>query len=358
MRLWGLLFFLFPVSTFKIIIVPGMGGSKIYNDKNYVIWPPDLSLKLEDLNLHYSHENKKHRLLVPPVRKIGNIDDIRIDSPASFLITKNVYYSNMIKYLVSQGHDLFSLSYDFRYVLHKDYYEPLYQQFVEFFETNGDTEPFLVVCHSLGGLIFHHFLSTYVNPSWYKRFIKKIYFVNVPWGGTPISFITIQDPILENRELEASASAYLLPFLNKKIKTMHLFDGFYLTLPVTENPFFRKGEIWYNTNNIHHLFKHKPKVQENYQLFQQDFLPIRKNRILVPHHLVSCLGKNTTVFMDHETRISLYGDGDGLLSKESLLLPHSWGWDCGDVRIPNMEHAKVNSYTPFLNMISENKDSI
>jgi hypothetical protein len=326
-----------------------MGGSKLYKN-NKIIWPPNISLNFKNMEL----EMIDNKIFIPPIPNVGNIEDINIDNPTTFLFTKNIYYKILIDYLKSENHDLYSFAYDFRYILYEQYYTQLYFQFMNFFYKNPKSK-YIIICHSLGGIIFQHFLS--YCPEAYP-FIDKIYFVNVPWGGTPMSFFSISDKIILKDDLLEATSSHLIKSMNKKIKTFHYFNGFFATLPIVNEPIFRKSDIWYTPQNYQLFFENDPIIKENFDLFQQQYLIKRSEKIKCPNNIVYSYGKNTTVFMDQDSKIFLIGDGDGLVPIQSLLYSKFLNYDSNYIGVSNMEHSKINTFIPVLKMFSKNIDKL
>jgi len=362
-----LFFFTGTTSPFKICIIPGMGGSKLYDPiRGRRIWPPDIAMRnLNDLNLCRDADGK---IIIPPPAPVGSLDEIRIDTRSTYLLTKNVYYSGLIKRLEKDGHRVFALPYDFRYVHHPEYFYNLYKRFMTFFEQQYavDKEPMVVVCHSLGGLVFHHFLASYAADTWTRKHIEKVYLVNVPLGGTPFSFYSIVDNIQHSREemllLSSAASAQILPFFTKRVKDLPLFGGFYMSFPIGKDPFFRKDGVWYDRSNMRHIFRRHDDVLEQLDLFQNYHEPYRVAGISIPHNIVYSSGHNTTVFIDADSKTFIKEDGDGLIPVSSLLWSEEkWSSDKNNscvIHIPNMDHSRINNYEPFLRMISGKKDEL
>jgi pimeloyl-ACP methyl ester carboxylesterase len=300
---------------------------------------------------------------------VGSLDEIRIDTRSTYLLTKNVYYSGLIKRLEKDGHQVLALPYDFRYIHHPEYFYDLYKHFTTFFEQQYaiQQEPMVVVCHSLGGLVFHHYLTSHAADAWTRKHIEKVYFVNVPMGGTPFSFYSIIDNILHSREemvmLSSAPSAQILPFFSKRVKDLPLFGGFYMSFPIGKDPFFRKNGISYDRSNVHHIFRRHDDVLEQLDLFQTYHEPYRVADISIPHNIVYSTGYNTTTFIDADTKKLIKGDGDGLIPVSSLLWPEKQ-WPSSErnkrhvIHIPNMDHSRINNHDPFLRMISRKKDEL
>lgn len=348
----------FFVDSYKIMIVPGMGGSVLYNANHKKIWPPDISLNLNEFNIHFDNNNEP---IIPSnmnniiKRSMGDIKDINIDTITTYAFTKTTYYSTMIKYLQKEKHELFAFPYDFRYILFESYQTILFHEFKSFVEKKEDK--FIIICHSLGGLVLYHFLINYTTPEWYQKYISKIYFINVPFGGSPLSLYTIYDGLNKNMGDKRLTKNYkILDFLHKKIKSLYLFSCFYMSLPTTDEIFFVKDDIRYNPKNIKHLFQQNSVAFKIYKLFND--LSKRDIGIVLPINIIYCTGMNTTTFYDYDNKTTLYSDGDGIVPLDSMLLPQSWHPIPNFIHIVNMEHSKVLGYLPLLRMISKNKNNL
>lgn len=339
--------------AYKIIIVPGLGGSVLYNENQKKIWPPDLKFNFEELAMRY----EKDTPIVPKNIRVGNIQDINIDTPATFLFTKTSYYSTLISHLKNDYHTVFAFPYDFRYILYDSYHRLLYQKFKEFIEREEHKDdPFIIVCHSLGGLVLHHFLTTFVHEDWYKRYISKIYFVNVPFGGSPLSLQAILNGRIEDEPL--SKSNQILALLKKKIKNFHLYSCFYMTLSISNDPIYKKQNVLYSLENLDRLLAIDPRAMDMLTIFRKDHLPILARGINLPVNIVYSCGRNTTVFYDEDTGIQTSGDGDGIVPIDSLLSPRLWETKPALIRVEGLEHSKILSHLPFLRMVSANADRL
>lgn len=371
-RLFILFFFCMNIlEAFRYIIVPGMGGSVIYNQNQKKIWPPDNPLVLKDLDIKLDPTTQLPN--VPSILKpeLGPVEGIKIDNAATFFFTKNVFYSGMIQHLEKKGHEVLAFPYDFRFLLYDSYSKLLYQEMKHFIEKEKEKGPFIFICHSLGGLVFHHFLCSQsrADKDWAKKYIQKVYYLNVPFGGAPISFYAIWESLREKKthqkekRLEAAAPRHLLPILRKSVTNMHLFSGFYLTLPLTSDPFYRIGDQWiYKEKQMDQLFaemggKDYSLLQKFHQTFWSDKVPERDMNPCpeIPQIILYGSKLNTTVFMDESSRSVLFGDGDGLIPISSLTRPfHYWKEKPIMKEFPGIEHSRINNHKAVLRMLEEN----
>jgi len=335
-----------------------MGGSVLYNANHKKIWPPDIPLNLNEFNINFDHSNEP---IIPSntdsiiKRSMGNIKDINIDTLTTYAFTKTIYYSTMIKYLEKEKHELFALPYDFRYILFESYHKLLFKEFKSFLEKKDDK--FIIICHSLGGLVLHHFLTNYTTPEWYQKYISKIYFINVPFAGSPLSLYTIYDGLHKNNS-RLTKNNKIIDFLHKKIKSLYLFSCFYMSLPTTDDIFFCKDNTRYNARNLQNLFQNNTTSSKMHKIFDEIHLTHRNKGINLPINIIYCTGINTTTFYDYDAKIMINTNGDGIVPIDSMLHPKSWHPLPNFIHIPDMEHSKVLGYLPLLKMISNNKNNL
>jgi hypothetical protein len=347
-----ILLLLYQAKAYNYILVPGMGGSVLYNEVNKKIWPPDLLMNFNDLHFKF---DENYNPILPKIDNIGNLNDVRIDSKFTYLFTKNTYYSTLI-YELEKNHNVYAFPYDFRFILIKKYYQTLFDEFNKFIENKDDI---IFICHSMGGLIIHDFLNNYIKSKYLKK-IKKIYYINVPFGGVPISFFAIYNSMIQNKEVSFNTlvSSQLLPFLTNKIKYLHHFGGLYLCLPIYQDPIFRKNDKWYNSNHLDELFINDPICMSNYVLFKNYHLHNRLKSINLDQTIIYSTNLTTSIFLDYDTKNILTSEGDGLVPIQSLLFPKKWRYKPKFIEISNLEHSKINNYLPLIKMLSSSSDNL
>lgn len=355
MRGW-IVCFLPLVCAYRFIIVPGLGGSILYNQKSQKIWPPEIGFQPMDLSIqHYYH---RHDLST--TGSIGDVDSIRIDNRAVYMLTKNTYYSKMIDVLSRNDNHVSAFPYDFRFIQYKEYHDLLFEEYKKYIEKEFKNEKFILVAHSMGGLLMHHFLQFYVDKRWVNKHIGKIYYVNTPFGGCPTALFFLLDSIgkqvhNQNKDLLLFNNHVLWMMLS--IHNIHLFGGLYVCLPMTKDPVARLHHRWIYPNDIASLFS-DDWSSHTYRLSRL-FFRNRVNSLLeIPQVVVYSTGKNTTVCMDYDNGYAMMGDGDGLVPTESLLFPQQWSRPPLFVNIPNQDHSSINTYMPVLEMLSENRDNL
>lgn len=351
---WALCYCVSLVSAYRFIIVPGLGGSILYNQKSQKIWPPDMGFQPSDLSVQQYY----HRHDLSTTGDIGNVESIRIDTRAVYMLTKNTYYTKMIDSL-SKNNQVHAFPYDFRFIHYREYYEQLFFEYKKFIEKEYNNEKFIFVAHSMGGLLLHQFLHFYVDKRWVSKYISKIYYINTPFGGCPTALFFLMDSIdkhlnKQNKDQLLFNNHVLWMMMN--IQNIHLFGGLYVCLPITKDPLVRINRNWVYSKDIQNLFV-DDWCAHTYRL-SRTFFRKRTHGVDVPQTVVYSTGKNTTIFMDYDADFAMTGDGDGLVPVESLLYPQCWSKPPTFVHVPNQDHSNINSFKPLLEMIADNRDSL
>lgn len=344
------------VSTgYRFIIVPGLGGSLLYNQKSQKIWPPDIGFQPSDLSI----QNYYHQHDLSTTGEIGNIESIRIDNRAVYMLTKNTYYTKMIDVL-SRKNDVFAFPYDFRFIQHSEYHEKLFSEYKNFIEKEYNYEKFILVAHSMGGILLHHFLNFHVDKRWVSKYIGKVYYINTPFGGCPMALFFLMDSMrkqIENKSKDQLLFNNHVLWMMMTIQNIHLFGGLYVCLPITKDPIIRINRQWFYSQDIQNLLT-DDWCAHTYRLTRTFFRRRNQSFVDVPQVVIYSNERNTTVFMDYDNDYSIMGDGDGLVPIESLLYPQQWKTPPVFVNVPGQDHSGINNYLPVLNMIEENRDSI
>jgi len=343
------------VSSFSYVVVPGFGGSVLMHGKTQA-WPPS--------GLHWKEKmldvwcNDRECWSSYDLRTLdaGSIDGIKINNAFTYLLTKNNFYGPLLQCLKNQNASVSALSYDFRMIFNETtYLDTLYTNFQTFLQkTNGKH---VVICHSLGGLLFHHFLTTRTTPEWQKRYITKIYFINTPFGGCPEALYVL----LKNSVSQASRRQF--PFLNTHFKTLHHFAGLYWCLPVhfneaTARPVLRMNGKWYTDKDIVDIFDDAdlPISRNIYLRVRQHILRFREQPVHVQSFIVYGTGQNTTTFLDVESKTALTEDGDRIVPRHSLEAPRLFFHSNMTffIQVAGMDHSRVEDCQALFEYMGNN----
>ena len=347
------------VMGYRFVIVPGLLGSVLYKDHKKQIWPPSLRFDPMDLGVEhdFDHLPDFHRT----VKNFGNVDSIRIDCQTLYFFTKTIYYSNLIDHLQDEGHEVFGMPYDFRFV-HLDYYnEQLYTEFKTFLEKEyekNNREKFILIGHSLGGLVTHRFLTSFAPLSWVHRYIDKVYYINTPFGGCPAALFTLLDNFFENKLMDGVPMNHVPLLSNVKIKNFHKVGGLYVCLPTLDYPILKQNDRWINTRDLEDLFSMHPHTQFMYDKVLTHSFPLRQKSIPIPQVVVYGSGVMTGIAMDYDSHVLCKSSGDGLVPVESLTYPTVWKHKPIFLEVPGQEHSKINSYAPMIEMLSSKRNHL
>jgi pimeloyl-ACP methyl ester carboxylesterase len=344
--LWG--WWAVSVYAYQVVIIPGMGGSVLrHGDKK--VWPPFPSVQpSRPLDLSCDEENGCKSLLPLRTLPLGSLDGIRVDSAFTYMLTKNSFYYPLIQRLQKNNATVHALPYDFRLMNSPQ----IGDGFKAFFESRN--EPVAVVCHSLGGLLFHDFLVTHTDAAWQKKHLSKIYFLNVPFGGCPDALYAI----LRSR-LEAPVQ---VPFLNFRADSFHHFAGLYWCLPVSDAPVLRRqngsSPAWYQGTDTDRLFADLSMgvARSLCRNLSETVMARRRKPIHTRAFVVYGTRVNTTAFMDWDTKTCLFEDGDGVVPLHSLLRCREYyeNNQTHYVRVVGMEHGRLTDCLPLFDFIGNN----
>lgn len=215
-----------------IILVPGIGGS-ILVDKTkptrdilrkevlhnrwlniYPFIPKSIDQWKQDMGCNVQRGYSGHVVGIKPnnpnitTYDFGGTKGIKDVLPEFLLLPDRVqemlqtsfhfrYFHDMCEEFYSHGYKdhetLFGIPYDFRLVLDMEYRNQLFavvKQKIEMATTNTQRSC-VVATHSLGGVMFKWFLSTYVDKAWIKKHIHKLYLLTPPFGGSLYSLKTV-----------------------------------------------------------------------------------------------------------------------------------------------------------------------
>ena len=140
------------------------------------------------------------------------------------------YFGTVCEHLLKEGYmprkNLFGLPYDPRCILEPNYLDNYFKTIQETIEesvlnshSNGLKKP-LIITHSLGGVLFKWFLSSFVSEDWIHKYIGRIMVVNAPFGGTTMALRVI------------ISGEYYVPMFHQEFKaSLQRMAGILMCLP-------------------------------------------------------------------------------------------------------------------------------
>ena len=147
-------------------------------------------------------------------------------------------FNSLIKFLETNGYteklDLFGAPYDWRKIA-DDSYSTLYYNKLKILIENAYSvagKKVCIVSHSLGGIIFHRFLTEWlensgVNRAWKNKYISSWIPVNVPHGGSPLTL----KAAISGVDIGGGSNASLL---KKQLPVVSKSGGLHLSFPNPE----------------------------------------------------------------------------------------------------------------------------
>lgn len=312
----------------RVLVIPGMGGSCLFNDRQEKVWP---SIK----TLISSPQDLKITCMggictSPSTPAPPGVDDA--------ILTRHwmlgTFYAPLLKTLREETPHVRTIPYDFRMVMDPSYLEGFYKDLDKYFASESGQN--IVFCHSLGGLLFHDYLASSAERS---RGVDKVVYINVPFDGSviPVPFILKRPEGVTGRLLG-------------RIENIHQFGGFYWCLPSSEKKIFRVNGIDYNAGSIRLLLD--PTIRPLYDLLLE-----RKKSLCLPPNtrqvwlFSSTLCSPTPSFYDFDTmnHTSVIG-GDGAVVASSL--DPRWSHMCNK-EVFEGEHTMILSDPGFLQRCRE-----
>jgi hypothetical protein len=353
MKSWflGLSLIVYQVTAFRFLIVPGLGGSVLYN-RGKQVWP------VKPCDITFRPDHLRVDIDSPPpacetVGTVGTIQSIEIDSRITMAFTGTSYYSRLVSHLQRGGHSVGALPYDFRYIHDPRHHLPLYEAYKRCIEIDGNKDKATLICHSTGGLVVQHFLHTFVSPEWTEKHIAKVYYLDVPFEGCPAALHLLMD--LTNTLTKPTNQLSLFRLLDL-IPNVHLAGGLYLTLPSGQDPVMKSGGRWYYPDDIGGLLTLDRSALGVFEQ-AQDFIRCRGLSLAhVPQVVCFSIGLSSPVFHDYDCHATLTADGDGLVPLRSLCAAKSWEHAPSLVQMRGLEHSRMNSHLPILQMIARHHD--
>jgi hypothetical protein len=328
--------FMWAASYRPIVIVPGFGGSVLLGERAERVWPPSPQ--------SFLGSGWQDRLAIgrpvhvyPPGDRRGTA----LTTPLTRRILGTGFYEDLMGAL-EKRRGVHPVSYDFRLIGEAVYTERFFSEFRAYLESLGKSDVF---CHSLGGLVVHHFMVSHVSSEWKREHIDRIVFLNVPFGGS----VSILGHVLNGFTMDVPGIGLRVP-----IRGLHAFPGFQWCLPNrhgSEEIVLVSKKERYSVFNMTMLFG-----EDDRRVYERHILPrlstIEESPGVNTFHLV-CSGTETPRLLDPEGGNG-YGDGDGLVPSESLMIPNRWRDDNSHVFVRlDGKHTEILSDPVLIRMLLE-----
>jgi len=212
-----------------IVIIPGFGGSVLvhkaqrhrslfgqqvlenrwmniapFSKSNMEKWKRDMYVELKrGVSSHHVIGFKNYDTNLCVYDSIGTNGIINI-VPEFELLSKSYqdilqrnfhykYFGIMVDYFKAAGwkekQNLYGVPYDFRLILDDVVRAEFFGRIKYVIEraVRKSNEPCVLVTHSLGGVLFKWFASTFVDDAWLAQHLHKWFCLNAPFGGTPLA---------------------------------------------------------------------------------------------------------------------------------------------------------------------------
>ena len=276
----------------SIFLIPGFAGSVI--DK---MWPLkfynlfNLNRYTYSLGASYTNFEFIPHTASSFLLETGGYTDIKIYPTFSSFFYEYNYMEKI--YLELNSHEDISvstLSWDFRTIptTINDYFDKIYSAL-----DNSPTDKNVVIAHSLGGTLFHHFLCQQTEE-WKQNKISHFFTIASPFGGSIKALQSLIDNVID--------------FQRYRIPNANYFGGLLTALPDVDLSIYT---IWNNeplsvTYNRHH-YDYRNSMMKNNDI-------------------------NTTI---------IYSPDDEIVEIESLLFPQHF-WNSSNVSFQKIEGGHLS----------------
>ena len=314
-------------SLSPILLFPGLGASKLLQN-NETVYPPNFQ------QYFCNYDEWKHNIILNKNLKtlpFGDKKSFELNVVSSLI--KINRYENLLRNLDC----IYPMPYDFRLIDNREYLHNLYNNirlYIEHFNC-----PVTLLCHSTGGLLMHWFIHQQ-KQNWCNKHIKNIININVPFGGIPF---VLENCINDKTNLNKLLGKEIFCSLGATVWNMP--DVRFLQDPVIKVD----GKIIRDYLDFFELHDIQSRVLQNKDII--DSFKIGTNvKTYIIYSTTEPLNKtpitlNINTKYKHKHIISTtYGNGDGIVPLESLLIPKLWDMSDDNLffhHIPNSEHSSI-----------------
>ncbi|KAH7827314.1 putative Group XV phospholipase A2 [Monocercomonoides exilis] len=367
-----------------LVIVPGVTSSRLeykkQNDKSFSnLWmvirrtiPGWLGTYIDEVSPRYYPENdtyaSKPGLTVQPV-EFGKMTAVLCIDPQ--VCSKTAVFATAFEALKKVGYkegvDLFAAPYDFRIagvnqVLTNGMFSRLKGLIEKASSLNGGKKVH-ILGHSAGAPFLRHFLVNYVNQEWKDRYVQSFIAVGGPFAGSALAF-----------RMLATYSKWVLPTVGAK-DTYNLARFFaqlhwLLPQPAANPPDETLGFV--TTTGMRFTVRNQTEVwrlTNRDSMYQAITRTLQRNNEFkaprVPMHVLYSLGHETAASFRYESTKqpwwqqeptkTIYKDGDGTVTADSLLSPKRWVSEQSQPidfkQIQNADHVTILATQEFLSAL-------
>jgi hypothetical protein len=271
------------------------------------------------------------------------------------------YFGHLVRALKDDGYvedvDLCAAPYDFRSILDPTYRARWFNDLQMQIELQSTEGKCVVLCHSLGAVLFKWFLSTHVSAEWAHKHVDRFICVNAPFGGTAIAL-----KALYNGE-------YFIPIFAKQFQAgLQLNSGILMCLPneyayrpdevlgVLESRFIGLASTYIGCNTLKVGLK---QASTAWRDLYAPHLPAIMTPIDIPAHVVTTGNIDTLqtfrVRTTGEAEDVAYEPGDGQVAARCLRVAHDLfvGADTFHTHILDCSHIAAVSDPRFIQLVRD-----
>lgn len=308
--------------------------------------------------------------VVPQMKNLDNSFKVMFNAENSILdnFLNYSYFKKLVStltntYSYEPKENLIGLPYDYRYIGNHINRLSYYRDIKRMIETTShqNKSEVVVLTHSLGGLLFHDFLVSYVSDQWKQKHISEFITANTPFGGVPQSLFVMFDKS------------------NIIHRTYRHFDGLHLCLP--NNIGFSLEEPLVTITNEEKSIKKTLALRDmdtdvlmNYDKYHKNELKkfqenLKKDTNVKTVHVVSdsCADHSNTNALLHMTYIAtnkgrtdsyIYEKttGDGLVPYRCMEPFDPEYGNCNNLRVLRIRdstHTNIIKHPDFLHFVTE-----
>lgn len=300
-----------------ILLFPGLGASRLISVANGAnIYPP----RMTDYFMQFSTWKRRIMRDKPSLTTFPFGSQVALDLQS---VSQSNYahralsrtFADINKYDgIMKEPNVYAMPYDFRRIDEEEYLHILFRDIKEYIESFD--QPISVVAHSTGGLLFHWFAHNQ-TPEWRAKWIRAVVNVNVPFGGV---VTVLENCIFHDTTLIRLIGTDVFQSLGATVINMphpryipHVLnvDGEWIEdyLEYFGLDDIRTRWMQPHTQAMIASFS-RPTGIDTHIVYSSE----ASNRTVTGFRTDPCTGKYTRI----------YGDGDGVVSMESLMVPRCW----------------------------------